>query len=235
MVIVTKEGRPEISAPWSYGIMPTMKGQIATVGDDFWTEHIELFAAQFPTYRKPQQIHGRFHTSDEHYESRGQEIIPISERKGKRTYVMMQPYVVEPNLTLTIGLYRKPKHYADQDSSIGETIDAPQVNGFREVQVGNAQAWYYHADKTIVLWECFFDSRFHKHPFAADTNMQQLWQAFERYLVQKFPHAETLATPFNDPIADSIEEYQAFLKTLGYSPLSKAAYGKKARLPATAG
>jgi hypothetical protein len=88
---------------------------------------------------------------------------------------------------------------------------------------------YYPTDKMIVLWECFFDSRFHKHPFATDTNMQQLWQSFESYLLQKFPKAETLATPFNDPIAESIEEYQAFLKTLGYSPLAKAAYGKKVR------
>ena len=150
-------------------------------------------------------------------------------REGKRTYVMMQPYVVEPNLTLTIGLYTNPKHYADQESPRGETIGQPQVQGFREAQVGNAQGWYYHTDKTIVLWECYFDSRFRKHPFATDTNMQQLWQSFERYLVQKFPQASTLATPFNDPIAESIDEYQAFLKTLGYSPLAEAAFGKKVR------
>ena len=186
-------------------------------------------------YRKPQQVHGRFHTSKESYQvSLPHEIIPLSEKKGIRTYVMMHPYVVEPKLTLTIGLYSNPKHYADQESPIGEMIGTPQVEGFREAQVGSAQAWYYPADKTIVLWECFFDSRFRKHPFATDTNMQTLWQAFERYLVQKFPHAQTLATPFNDPIADSIEEYQAFLKTLGYSPLAKTAYGKKVRLPITA-
>jgi len=35
---------------------------------------------------------------------------------------MMQPYVREPKLTLTIGLYNKPKHYADQESPIGEVI-----------------------------------------------------------------------------------------------------------------
>jgi hypothetical protein len=39
--------------------------------------------------------------------------------------------------------------------------------------------------------------------------------------------ASTLATPYNDPIAKSIDEYQAFLKTLGYSLRAKAAYGKK--------
>jgi hypothetical protein len=36
-------------------------------------------------------------------------------------------------------------------------------------------------------------------------------------------------TPFNNPIAESIDEYQSFLKTLGYFPLAKAAYGKKVR------
>jgi hypothetical protein len=210
--------------------MPVMKGQIDSVEDDFWTERLPFFTAQFPTYyRKPQQLHGRIHTNEEKYEASRYEIIPIRERKGKRTYVMMQPYVLEPKLTPTVGLYVNPKRYADQESSIGETIGAPQVQGLQEAQVGNAQAWYYHRDKTIILWECFFDSRFHKHPFATDTNMQQLWRSFERYLVQKFPKAVTLATPFNDPIADSIEEYQAFLKTLGYSPIEEAAFGKKVR------
>jgi hypothetical protein len=207
----------------------SMKGRIDTIEDDFWTERRPFFTAQFPNYyREPQQVLGRIHTSDERYFDTRAEIIPLTHRHGQRTYVMMHPYVFEPKLTLTVGLYSKPKHYADQESSIGEVIGSNH-EGFREAQVGNAQAWYYPADKTIVLWECFFDSRFHKHPFATDTNMLQLWQAYERYLVQKFPQASTLATPFNDPIAESIEEYQAFLKTLGYSPLSKAAYGKKVR------
>ena len=141
---------------------------------------------------------------------------------------MMHPYVLEPKLTFTVGLYAKPKKYADQESPIGEVIGSNN-EGKREVQLGNAQAWYYPADKTIVLWECFFEYRFRNHPLPEDANMQKLWQTFERYLVQKFPKAETMATPFNDPIAESIEEYQAFLKSLGYSPLSKSAYGKKVR------
>jgi len=39
--------------------------------------------------------------------------------------------------------------------------------------------------------------------------------------------ATTLATPFNDPIAESIDEYQAFLKALGYSTIAEAAFGKR--------
>jgi len=72
-----------------------MQGQIDTVEDDFWTEHIELFTAQFPSYyTKPQKVRGRFHTSEEKYSASAHEIIPISEQQGKRTYVMMQPYVL---------------------------------------------------------------------------------------------------------------------------------------------
>ena len=58
--------------------MPTMQGQIDTVEDDFWTEHRELFTAQFPSYyTKPQKVRGRFHTSEEKYSASTHEIIPI--------------------------------------------------------------------------------------------------------------------------------------------------------------
>jgi hypothetical protein len=52
------------------------------------------------------------------------------------------------------------------------------------------------------------------HPTAQPTTS---WSVF----------TSTLATPFNDPIAESIDEYQAFLKTLGYSPLAQGAFGKE--------
>jgi hypothetical protein len=200
------------------------------VEDDFWTEHRPLFTAQFPTYyTKPQKVWGKFHVSDEHYFEGSHEIIPLAHRKGQRTYIMMHPYVLEPKLTLIIGLYNKPKHYADQDAAIGKTLGQPKHEGFREAQVGNAQAWYYHEDKTIVLWECFFDSRFRRQPLPEDKNMQQFWNSFEHWLIKQFPQATTLATPFNDPIAESIEEYQSFLKKLGYASLAEAAFGKNIR------
>jgi hypothetical protein len=210
--------------------MRIVKERSEPVEDEFWTERKELFTAQFPTYyRAPQQVHGRFHASNEPYFDGSHEIIPLTQRRGHRTYIMMHPFVREPKLTLTIGVYHQPKHFADQESAIGETIGTPHVEGFREAQVGNAQAWYYPADKTLVLWECFFEDRFRKHPLPEDTNMQQLWQSFEYYLLAKFPQASTLATPFNDPIADSIDEYQAFLTTLGYAPLVQGAFGKHIR------
>ena len=82
----------------------------------------------------------------------------------------------------------------------------------------------------IVLWECFLDSRSRRHPLAEDENMQKLWMGFERWLFREFPTAETIATPFNDPIAHSIAGYQTFLQVLGYEPIAEAAYGKKVNL-----
>jgi hypothetical protein len=196
--------------------------------DEFWSERLPFFTMQFPTYyTKPQKVWGRFHVSEETYFGTASEIVPLKHKKGKKTYVMMHPFVLEPILTFSVGLFNKPKHYADQDSAIGETIGQPKQEGFREVQVGNAQAWYYHADQTIVLWECFFYDRYRKQTLPEDTNMQQLWKGFEHWLIQQFPQATTLAMPFNDPIAESIEEYQAFLKSLGYSPIAQAAFGKE--------
>lgn len=194
--------------------------------DDFWTEQVQFFTAQFPSYYiKPQKVWGRFHASEETYTDGSCELLPLHHTKGTRTYVMMQPYVLEPILTFTVGLYTKPKQYADQESPIGEVTDINN-KGFREAQVGSAQAWYYHQDKTIMLWECFFESRFRTHPFAKDANMPKLWQNFEQWLKQKFPQATTLATPFHDPIAHSIEEYQEFLISLGYSPFVQGLFGK---------
>lgn len=204
--------------------------QRGAIEDDFWTERLQLLTAQFPSdYTKPQKVWGKFHASDERYFDSSHEIIPLAHRKGERTYIMMHPYVLEPQLTMTFRLYNKPKPYADQETAIGETIGQPKQQGFREAQVGNAQAWYYAADNTIVLWECFFDERFRRHPLPDDGNMQNLWRGFEHWLIKRFRHATTLATPFNDPIAESIEEYQTFLKTFGYAPIAEGAFGKQLR------
>jgi hypothetical protein len=209
-------------------MMNAQKKQSTPLEDNapYWTQHTQLFTAQLPAYFiEPQKVWGRFHSSEEKYSSDSLDLLPF--KKGIRHYVLMQPYVLEPNIILTVGLYKNPKQYADQPSPIGEVIGTPQQEGARKVQVGSAQAWYYPQDKTILLWECFFDSRFRENPFSKDANMPVLWTSFEKWLIQQFPDAKTLATPFNDPIANSREEYQTFLKRLGYSPLVQAVFGKK--------
>jgi hypothetical protein len=197
--------------------------------DDFWTHDIFLFSGTFQRYRNERRpVRGKMHTSEEtyHLDSFEQHIRPLETLKGSRTYVMMHPYVLEPILTFSVGLYNKPKQYADQQETIGETLGRPKQEGVRDVQIGSSQVWYYHEDKIIEIWECFLWEDFRTHPFIDDPHMKQLWQAFEHWLIGQFPEATRIVTPCNDPIAETIAEYQTFLRSLGYQPVAKSAFGK---------
>src|SRR6266568_6149027 len=197
--------------------------------DDFWTHDIFFFSGTFPRYRNtPRPVRGKLHVSDETYrlDAFEQDTRPINTLKGTRTYVMLHPYALEPILTFTVGLYNKPKAYADQEASIGETLSGSKQEGVREVEIGSGQAWYYHQGKIIEIWECFLFSGFRDHPFVADPHMQKLWLGFEGWLARQFPEATRIVTPFHDPIAHSIGEYQTFLRSLGYESVAKSAFGK---------
>ncbi len=199
------------------------------IHDDFWTNDIFLFEGVFPSYRnKPRPVRGKIHTSEETYrlDAFERDIRPIATLRGNRTYIMMHPYAQEPILTFTALLYNKPKHYADQETVIGETLGKVKQEGVRDVPIGSAQAWYYHEDRIIEIWECFLWDFVRSHPLVEDQYMQKLWQGFEVWLLTQFPQATRIVTPCNDPIAHSIEEYQTFLRSLGYSPVAKSAYGK---------
>lgn len=197
--------------------------------DDYWTHDTHLFAGVFRYYSrdksKPQPVRARIHISEEHYyNSLVSEIIPLKSREGKRQYIMMQPYILRPQVYLTIGMYQKPKHYADQDDAIGEVVST-QVKETRQEQIGNSQVWYYPAEKTLVLWECFLESFVRDTPLLNDPNMKQLWTGFEEWLLKQFPQAVTIATPFSDPLFET-QDYQQFLRSLGYEQGDKAAFIK---------
>jgi hypothetical protein len=195
--------------------------------DTYWQEHISLFTGTFSHFRnngEPQPIptRAKIHRSIEQYYDIEREIVPIKSPKGERIYFHIEPYVEEPNIILTIGI--PPNGYADTDA-IG-TVQASRVEGFRQTPIGKCQAWYYPADTTIVIWECFLDSSFRSHTSPTeDPNMQKLWQSTEKYFAKKFPRADRIVTPFDDPLFQR-EEYQTFLSSLGYEPVAKAAYGK---------
>ncbi len=196
--------------------------------DDYWTHDTPLFVGKFSYYRHdPRMVQGRVHVSEEHFNNSSvNEIIPLSTKKGTRQYVNMQPYILEPEVFMTVGMYPKPKQYADQDEAIGEVLST-HVKGMRQHQIGSSQAWYYPIDKTIVLWECYLYSDMRNKPLPEDKHMQNLWHGFENWLYKQYPDATRITTPFNDPIAKTIEEYQTFLRSLGYAPIAQAAFGKE--------
>jgi hypothetical protein len=102
---------------------------------------------------------------------------------------------------------------------------AAQERGQKEIVIGNAQAWYYPDDKLLILWQCFLETHYRDLPLIQDSNMRQLWKSVTRFLLSLFPNAARLATPFHDPLFDT-DEYLAFLRSLDYEPVAKAAYGK---------
>src|SRR4051794_36834424 len=115
--------------------------------DQFWTHDTFLFAGAFRYYRdKKQPVRGKLHVSEEKYWNDGHELITLTKRQGVRSYVMMHPYVIEPNLVMSMVLHPKAKQYADAAEAIGETTGG-SVDGLHDVQIGNAQAWYYPEDK----------------------------------------------------------------------------------------
>jgi hypothetical protein len=97
-------------------------------------------------------------------------------------------------------------------------------------QIGTVQAGYYHQDHTLALWECFLGHPFRDQPVREDENMHQLWTSVERFLLSQFPKTTKLTIPFDDPAFDT-KEYQEFLRSCGYSPVAKAAYGKTISMP----
>ena len=200
----------------------------------YYTLDTSLFEGTFRYFSRrnePVPVRGKVHTSQEQYSLRQaeQEIVPIRTLTGQRTYFHMKPFVLVPDISFTVGLYKTPKQYADQEPVIGEVIASYEKPHMREQEIGQAQAWYYSQDKTIVLWECYLYEFARDTSLVADPNMRDLWQGFERFLHTQCAGAERITTPANDPIAETKEEYQEFLGALSYQPVAKAAWGSRLR------
>lgn len=191
--------------------------------DPYYTLDIALFEGQFRYFgQDPVQVRGKVHQSEERYSlTRADRTIePVTHLHGTRIYVHMKPFVLIPDIRLTIGLYKEPL----SDGSIGEVVSAHEQK-HKEMVIGQAQAWYYPQGHLIVLWECFLDKHARDKPLLEDPNMKALWESFGRFLTERFPEATRITTPWHDPIFED-EEYREFLRRLSYEQAAKAAYGK---------
>jgi hypothetical protein len=197
----------------------------------YFTHDTSLFTGTFAYFRnEPVLVRGKMHLADEAYTKSDVdlEIVPLSQKKGMSTYVNLKAYVLVPDIRITIGLYPQPKHYADQEPAIGEVIDSYEKPRMKEQEIGDGQAWYYPADKTVVLWECGLYRHFEDNkPINQDPNMTGLWTGFETFLTQQFKDATQITTTHSDPDYDT-KEYQQFLTSLGFAPhpSAKAAWRK---------
>jgi hypothetical protein len=185
--------------------------------DPFWTHDTALFEGAFHYYRdKKQQVRGKLHVSNEKYDfhefGHSLERNSLKAAKGTRIYMLMHPYVIEPNRMMTLAL--NPKHYADAGTVLGK-VSGTHIEGFRDVKIGNAQAWYYPDDRVLVLWECFLHDFVRDLPLRKDPHMALLWSGFEEWLINRYQETVKILTPWADPIWQA-KEYQSFLRKQGY-------------------
>jgi hypothetical protein len=167
-------------------------------------------------------VRARVHRSEEDYTlyDHEEEIVPVTMPHGMRTYLHLEPYLAFPDLRVTVGLSPTPR----PGGAIGDVIGVEDM-GTRRQPIGKLQAWFYPADRLLVLWGAFLERQYRDAPLTEDANMRRFWVGIEDYLVTRFPAARRITTPCRDPLfADA--DYLAFLRALGYAPVVQAAFGK---------
>jgi hypothetical protein len=193
--------------------------------DPYWGEDTSLFEGSFRYFRgSPSIVRARIHVDEEHYrlDAADLESAIVTQKSGSRSYVLLKPYVLEPDIILTVGFSPAPQ----AGQAVGEVLNSTW-QGMRQRDIGHAQAWHYPdpTSPTTVLWECFLERHFRDQPLPEDPNMKGLWTSVESYLLTRFRKTAQIITTDKDPMFDD-REYQRFLRELGYRPVAQALYGK---------
>ena len=98
--------------------------------------------------------------------------------------------------------------------------------GMRQREIGQAQAWFYPADKLLILWECFLEDRFRQEDPLHDPALATIWTGFERTLLARFPGTQRIATPSWEDLYER-PAWQQFLGDQGFLPFSPGCFVKE--------
>jgi hypothetical protein len=193
--------------------------------DSYWTHNLVIGEGNVQGHNALIRLH--LHRAEEPYYHH-EELFPIaSHRRGERpprgatrSYFHAKPFILLPQMTLTIGLTR-PKV---DSGEIGRVIGS-DVKHLQEQELGNAQAWYYPEDKALVLWECYLFAPYAQKDPRHDPLLVAVWQKFEETLLKELPATARIYTTY-EPIYDR-PVYKTFLATHGYRPTAKVAFVKE--------
>jgi hypothetical protein len=189
-----------------------------TAPDPYWTHNPVIGEGDVLGQKSLIRLH--LHRSEERA-YHGESLFPIAVKRGDtKTYFHAKPYILIPRMTFTIGLTR-PK--ADSDE-IGRVIGS-DVTKLKELEIGNAQAWYYPAEKALVLWECYPYEQYAKEDPRNDPLLATLWQGFEKLLLKELPDTTRIYTEYEPIYANQV--YQTFLAKQGYRAIDKGAFVKE--------
>ncbi len=193
--------------------------------DPFWQYDEEIGDGSF--FGSRSAISLKAHVSEERYsKSEGEELAPLATKRGTRIYVMARPYILEPDYRLTVGVYPQPTEQGL--GGLGEVAASDWV-GMRPRQIGQAQAWLYPQDRTLIIWEAYLPDFCRADDPRADENLHALWDGFESFLLQHLAHPiERIITPSWEPISEEAhEQWQEFLTQRGYAAVGNRAFVKR--------
>ena len=185
--------------------------------DPYWTHNSVIGEGEVQGHKSLIRLH--LHRSEETFHH-AESLFPIPSEKGHRSYFHAKPYILIPQMTLTVGLTR-PK--ADSDE-IGRVIGS-DVSKLQEREIGNAQAWYYPEEKALVLWECYLFEPYTQQDPRKDTLLTTLWQGFEKLLLKELPDTTKIYTTYEPIYTRPV--YKTFLANQGYRPVEKVAFVKE--------
>jgi hypothetical protein len=190
--------------------------------DTYWNSNLVIGEGEIEGKRS--LIRLKLHRSDDKYYS-PHELFPLSSRRGQLVYFHAKPYILIPKITLTVALSR-PK--ADT-GEIGKVIGA-NVQHLQQRDIGNAQAWYYPADKALVLWECFLEEPYQTAPDPRhDAVFTMVWTGFERLLLEQLHPVERIYTTY-EPIYER-PVFAKFLATQGFRKQGNITFVKEVSQP----
>ncbi len=158
--------------------------------DPYWNHDTEIGTATIDG--EAYGIRVRLHESPERY-TESSELVPIT-RRGERIYYHARPYILLPDIRLTVELTRP-----EPTGAIGQVLSS-EYTGVRPVEIGEAQAWYYPQDQTLVLWECLLEDRYRSPDPLHDDALRVLWEGWEQLLIERSKGARRIVTPSWEPL-----------------------------------
>jgi hypothetical protein len=186
-----------------------MSGELEPT-EDFWTideELCELELKERPGGPDIYSVRFKGHTSSSPYD-RARVIYPLA-HDGIQTEVFGKAYILVPDITLTVGLFER----STPSGAVG-AVRETTWQGMRHHEIASARGLYYDRDRAIGLWEVDSWGRLDR------ATQTQLWRAFERFLIGRFPGATRIFTddaqPFEGP-----EHNRELLGSLGYTHVAR--------------
>jgi len=189
--------------------------------DPYWQHHVILGDGEIEG--KSALIRLRMHRSGERY-SNGEPFIPLTSRSGKRVYFHAKPYILIPDITVTVALSQPNGEQTRFGMEVGRVVGS-NVKKLKPLEIGNAQAWYYPEDRVLMLWECYVEARFRRQDDPNQDALHQLvWNGFENVLLKELTETSKIYT-VREPIYDNVL-FAQFLAGQGYKPFEKVSFYK---------